>query len=80
MDVELLKLILDAGIAFVAVLVLAYLVYYIVKSHRQEREQWSKNARQERRQWQEDSARHSEKVVKALHDLSRAINSNNIVR
>lgn len=59
MNLEIIKLVLDAGIGVVSIAVIAYLFFYSMKAHRDEREKWREQI---------------EKVTDALSDLVHNIN------
>ena len=62
MDLELIELIIDAGIGILSISVISFLFYKTMQAHRNER-----------KVWQESEDRRSERVITAIDRLSEHI-------
>lgn len=75
MDVQLIKLLLEAGISVIAFVGLAYLFILTMRAHRSERKEWHETSIKEREEWRESSEEQTQKVSDAIKELAHSINN-----
>ena len=77
-DTEIIKAVLEAGIAAVALSVMGFLFLQIVKRQMKQHDDMAERHKEERKEWLRSSEEQSDRIADAIDGLARSINDDRL--